>query len=410
MIQKDKIKIAILDHSPDLGGAEVAILAFLKNIDRSRFDVTVILPSRGTFSKVLEESQIPTWIIHLPLRLIRLKRGKAFQSLFFLFVFLFSLHFFLLNLCIYLKKNRFQLILTNTVKAHLYGSVAAWLCSVPLAWRFHDILSPKDFSPFLIRCIALFGKLFPKRIFAVSKITRDHLVQNGVQTRKIEVIFNGIDEERFEMGKDFRNIRDEFHLDHAAKLVGCIGRIVPQKGQKVLLLAVREVLDQFPETLFLIIGDIFLSEEAYRKELSEIIDRNGIEKETKLAGFRTDIGNVIRALDLVIFPSIAPEAFPLSILEAMYFGKPVIASNIGGVREMIEDGVNGFLVAPNRPDQIAEKIICLFNNREMCDRMGERARKKVHQEFSLQNYVKGLERGLSEVAAKEEMIEGRSHS
>ncbi len=286
MIQENKIKIAILDHSPDLGGAEVAILTFLKNIDRSRFDVTVILPSRGTFSKVLEESQIPIWIIHLPLRLIRLKRGKAFQSLFLSFCLSFFLQFFLLNLCIYLKKNRFQLILTNTVKAHLYGSVAACLCSVPLVWRFHDILSPNDFSPLLIRCIAFFGKLFPKRIFAVSRITRDHLVQNGVQTRKIEVIFNGIDGERFEMAKDFHNIRDEFHLGNAAKLVGCIGRIIPQKGQKVLLLAVPGVLHEFPETFFLIIGDIFLSEEAYKKELLKIIDKNGIEKETKLTGFR----------------------------------------------------------------------------------------------------------------------------
>ncbi len=79
----------------------------------------------------------------------------------------------------------------------------------------------------------------------------------------------------------------------------------------------------------------------------------------------------------------------------MSLGKPVIASNIGGVREMIEDGVNGLLVAPNRPEQIAEKIIRLFNNQEICDRIGEKARKKVHQEFSLKNYVKGLERGLS---------------
>ncbi len=87
MSQKDRIKVAILDHSPDLGGAEVAILTFLRNIDRSQFDVTVILSSRGTFSKVLEESSIPISIIHLPMGLIRLKRGKAFQSFFFLLAF-----------------------------------------------------------------------------------------------------------------------------------------------------------------------------------------------------------------------------------------------------------------------------------------------------------------------------------
>ena len=85
-----------------------------------------------------------------------------------------------------------------------------------------------------------------------------------------------------------------------------------------------------------------------------------MEKSARLTGFRTDIGNVIQSLDLVIFPSIAPEAFPLSVLEAMWLGKPVIASDIGGVREIIEDGVTGLLVEPNQPEQITERILFLF--------------------------------------------------
>ena len=79
-LKSERIKIAILDHSPDLGGAEVTILTFLKNVDRSRFDVTVVLPSKGAFSMALEEIGIPTSIIHLPMGLIRLKRGKTLRS------------------------------------------------------------------------------------------------------------------------------------------------------------------------------------------------------------------------------------------------------------------------------------------------------------------------------------------
>ncbi|OGP88475.1 MAG: hypothetical protein A2156_03350 [Deltaproteobacteria bacterium RBG_16_48_10] len=410
MIPKEKLKIAILDHSPDLGGAESAILTLLKNIDRSRFDVTVILPSQGTFSKTLEESNISTSIIHLPMGLIRLKRGRALQSFLVLFVFLFLLQFFLLNLCIYLKKNHFQLILTNSVKAHLFGSVAACLCSIPLVWRFHDILSSNDFSPILIKFITLFGKLFPKRIFAVSEITRDHLVKNGIQSKKINMIFNAIDHERFETKGDFRNIRDEYQIGDGVKLVGCIGRIIPQKGQKVLLSAVPGVLERHPETLFLIIGGIFLKEEAYRRELLEIIEKSGIEKRAKLTGFRSDIGNIIRSLDLVVLPSIAPEAFPLSILEAMSLGKAVIASNIGGVKEIIEDGVNGLLVEPNRPEQITQKIIYLFNHQEIYDTIGQRAREVVIQKYSLRNYVKLMEKACWEVAIRERKFESRSYS
>jgi len=409
MIPKDRLKIAILDHSPDLGGAEVTLLTLLRNIDRSRFDVTVIVPSEGTFSKALGASGISVSIVHLPMGLIRLKRGKAFQSLLLLLSSLFSLQFFILNLCFYLKKNRFQLVLTNTIKSHLYGSVAARICSIPLIWRFHDILSPSDFSPFLIKCIALFGRLFPKKILAVSKVTRDHLAQNGIDRGKIDVIFNSVDHERLESPGGFNNIRGEYRLGNGVKLVGCIGRIIPQKGQKVLLSAIPGVLQRYPDAVFLIVGDTFLKEEAYKKELVEFIEKSGIEKSARLTGFRTDIGNVIQSLDLVIFPSIAPEAFPLSVLEALWLGKPVIASDIGGVKEIIEDGVTGVLVEPNQPEQITEKILCLFNDPRICDGIGQRAKESVKIKFSLRDYVLTMEGACLSAALREEKCEDRYH-
>jgi glycosyltransferase involved in cell wall biosynthesis len=410
MIPRDRVKIAILDHSPDLGGAEVTLLTLLGNIDRSRFDVTVIVPSEGTFSNALGASGIPVSIIHLPMGLVRLKRGKALQSFLFLFASLFLLQFFLLKLCLYLKRNHFQLVLTNTIKSHLYGSVAARLCSMPLVWRFHDILSERDFSPLLIKFIALFGRLFPRRILAVSKATRDHLVRYGIEGGKIEVIFNSVDHERLEPKGCFKNIRSEYRLENGVRLVGCIGRIVPQKGQKVLLSAIPGVLQKYPDAVFLIVGDAFFKEEAYKKELFESIKNSGLEKSIRLTGFRTDIGNVIQSLDLVIFPSIAPEAFPLSVLEAMWLGKPVIASDIGGVREIIRDGVTGVLVEPNQPGQITEKILCLFNDPSIGDGIGQRAKEFVKTKFSLEDYVLNMEGACLNAALREERFEDRHHS
>jgi glycosyltransferase involved in cell wall biosynthesis len=409
MIPKDRLKIAILDHSPDLGGAEVALLTLLRNIDRSRFDVTVIVPSSGTFSKALEASSIPVSIIHLPMRLVRLKRGKAFQSFLSLLASLFSLQVFILNLCIYLKRNRFQLVLTNTIKSHLCGSVAARLCSIPLVWRFHDILVSPDFNPFLIKFIVLFGNSLPKKILAVSKATQHHLIRNGIEKEKTEVIFNAIDDELFQIKESFKDIRKEYHLENTVKLVGCIGRIIPQKGQKVLLSAIPGVIRSYPEIFFLIIGDVFLKEEGYKNELLEFINKNGIEERVKFTGYRSDIVNVMGSLDIVVFPSIAPEAFGLSVLEAMSLGKPVIASNIGGVKEIIEDGVTGVLVDPNHPDQITEKILCLFNDPRIYDGIGQRAREFVKTKFSLKDYVLNMEEACLNAALREEKFEDRDH-
>jgi glycosyltransferase involved in cell wall biosynthesis len=397
-----RIKIAILDHSPDLGGAEVATLTLLRNMDRSRFDATVVLPSDGPFSKALEKIGVSLTIIRLPMGLIRLKRGRAFHSFFLLLASFFYLQYYLLRLCIYLKRNRFQLVLTNTVKAHLYGSIAARLCSIPLVWRFHDILVSPDFSPLLIRIIVFFGNLFPKRILAVSRTAQDHLLNCGVESGKTEVIFNAAADERSGMGQGPSDIRQEYGLEEGVKLVGCIGRIVPQKGQKVLLSAIPEVLRRYPDIFFLIVGDIFLKEEAYKNELLEIIRRYGIEEKVKLTGFRPDITHVMGSLDAVVFPSIAPEAFPLSVLEAMSLGKPVVASDIGGVREMIEDRVSGFLVEPGQPEQITERIVFLFEHPEVSDQIRRKAKEVARQDFSLKNYVSSIERACRESAMKEE--------
>lgn len=388
--------MAILNHSPDLGGAEVSILTLLRNMDRSRFDATVILPSPGPFSRSLDAIGIPVKIIQLPQGLIRLKRGRAFRSFLVLLGSIVTLKLFWFKLWIYLKRNGFNLIMTNTVKAHLYGSIPASFCSLPLIWRFHDILTSLDFSPALIRVIGMFGRRFPERILAVSNTARKHLIENGIPDHRVEVIYNGVSSELLELNDDFNDIRKELRLWKTVRLVGCIGRIIPQKGQKILLEAIPEVLERYPETFFLIIGDIFLGEEGYRKELFEIIDQKKLKEKVILTGFREDMRNVLRSLDIIVFPSVAPEASPLTILEAMALKKTVIASNIGGVKEIISEGVNGMLVEPNHPEQITEKILYLFDHRDICDRMGEKAKERIVKEFSLKVYVQAMEKAFRE--------------
>jgi glycosyltransferase involved in cell wall biosynthesis len=392
---KRPIKIAILDHSPDIGGAETSIVTLGKHIDRSQFSITVILPSEGSFSRELDKIGIYAKVIYLPIGLLRLKRGDVFPSLVFILAYLFYIQFFLMKLFIYLRKNRFDLVMTNTVKAHIYGSIVASLCRIPVIWRFHDILSPTDFSPFLIRIIILFGRWFPKRILAVSKVTKEYLARNGLKDDKIEIIFNGIDSELFEIKDVSKDIRRELKIEGKTKLIGCIGRIIPEKGQKSFLLSIPGVIKKYPEAFSLIIGDVFLKEEAYKEELLEIIKKNGLEERIKFMGFRKDIGDVIRSLDLVIFPSVAQEAFPLSVLEAMALGKPVIASNIGGVSEIIEDGITGMLIEPNHPEQITDRILHLLSNQEIYSSIAQKAKEVVTERFSLQKYVAAMEEAFT---------------
>ena len=403
-----QIKVAFVDHSPEIGGAESSLLTLLRHMDKKQFKATVILTSEGLFSKRLREENIQVKVIYLPLTLIRLKRGNALKTFLFLAAYLFPIQFFMIKLCFYLRKNKFDLILTNTIKAHFYGSIAARLCFIPVIWRFHDILSPTDFSPVLIQSITFFGKRFPTRILAVSDLARDYLVRDGLKGDKVEVIFSGIDNDRYEFKNTSRNIRNEFNIGDNVKLVGCIGRIIPQKGQRSFLLAIPEVIKKYPETFFLIVGDVYLKEERYKEELLEIIKKNKIEDRVKFTGFRYDIRNLIRSLDILVFPSVAPESFGLSVLEAMSLGKPVIASKVGGVCEIIEDGVNGMLIEPNHPEQITDRIIQLLSDKEMYDTIALKAKEVAKKRFSLQKYVAAMEKAINEVARTGRMINYKS--
>jgi len=396
-----QIKVAFVDHNPEIGGAESSLLTLLRHMDKSRFSATVILTSEGIFSRRLREENIPVEIISLPLTLIRLKRGNTLKAFFFLAAYVFLMQSFMIRLCLYLRKNRFDLVLTNTTKAHLYGSIAARLCSIPVIWRFHDVLSPTDFSPMLIKLLLVFARRFPAKILAVSNLTRDYLVRDGLKGDKIEVIFSAIDHERLGFENIFGNIRNELNIGSHAKLVGCIGRIIPQKGQKSLLLAIPEVVKRHPEAFFLIVGDVYLKERGYKEELLEIIKKNKIEDRVKFTGFRHDIGSLIRSLDILVFPSVAPESFGLSALEAMSLGKPVIATKTGGVCEIIEDGINGMLVEPNHPEQITDRIIQLLGDEEMYGRIGWEAKEGVARKFSLERYVATMERACQEASLRE---------
>ena len=392
---RNVVKIAILDHSPELGGAEASILTLCKHLDKSRFHVTVILPSEGSFSRELVQSGICVKVVHLPLGLVRLKRGTSFKSFLSILAYLFYIKLFLLRLCVYLKKNHFHLVLTNTVKAHLYGSLAAFFCSLPLVWRFHDILSADDFSPILIKCMVFFGKIFPRKILAVSNTTKEYLTRKGLKDEKIEVIFNGIDFETFGVKGVSNAFRKELKIGAKAKVIGCVGRIVPHKGQKSFLLSIPQVLRAYSDIFFLIVGDVSHGEDAYKKDLLKFVKENGLDRIVKFTGFRTDIGDVVESLDILVFPSVAPEAFPLILLEAMGLGKPVIASNIGGVSEIDDDGETGLLVEPGRPDQIAEKILYLLSHPKEHRRIAQNARETAQRKSSLTHYIQAMEKAMS---------------
>lgn len=403
---KKKINIGILDHGGEIGGAETSILTLLKNYNADRFHIKMILSAKGRFFQMLKEMGIETLFIPLSSSLRSLKRGRLLSSLFLLLIHLFAFNIFLLKLRNIIKKGNFDLLMTNTIKAHFYGSLASIWIKIPLIWRFHDILSEDDFHPLYIKSLVFLGNRLPKQILAVSEEVRSSLIHQGVHSEKVKTIYNGVDIKNLKDQKDILTQKEK-----KGAIIGCFGRIVPQKGHRILLSSVPRVLSSFPQTKFLIAGDTPEVYQSYRTKLIEAIEAKGLKEHVFLMNFCSDLHSLYNLIDILVLPSVTPEAFGLTILEAMAFGKPVIASRIGGVRELIVDGVNGFLVESNNDEELAERIKYLLGNPDICKQMGKRGKEIVQEKFPLKKYVEGMEESfLNAIYLNRKGYESRSYS
>ncbi|MBU3749352.1 MAG: glycosyltransferase [Mycobacterium sp.] len=208
--------------------------------------------------------------------------------------------------------------------------------------------------------------------------------------RKIRIVRNGVDPNSFDIHGG-RNALEEFGFGPDCKVVGMVGRLHPVKDHVTLISAARIVLDAVPGTQFLIIGD-----GPRRSELMELCREVGIEKSVHFTGVRNDIGRLVRAIDVMVLSSHS-ESLPVTVLEAMACGRPVVGTNVGGMAELVEHGTSGYLVPPRDPEMLARYITDLLRDPELRRKMGAEGRRRVEAEFDLQRCVAAMEDLLSEL-------------
>lgn len=185
-------------------------------------------------------------------------------------------------------------------------------------------------------------------IMVSDALRRTYLAAGGLRADKLRVVHNGIDLERFRRDRDETRARllREFDLPADARIAVTVSVLRPAKGIEVLLDAVRLV----PDTHFLIVGD-----GPKREEWSAMAEQTGIADRVRWAGFRRDVDALLAGCDLFVHPSL-DDAFPTVLLEALAAGLPIVASNVGGIPEIVDDGVTGRLVPPGDPQQLAAAI------------------------------------------------------
>jgi len=227
------------------------------------------------------------------------------------------------------------------------------------------------------------------RVIANSSAVRNWLVSLGMDQNHIDVIPNGIAVKERLTGSRDSGIRHELGIDPKVPVIAAISRLNPGKGIEYLLKAAVIVRDQFPEARFLIVGGSYF-DPAYKPSLERLAKELNVADRVLFTGERNDIQQLLQEVNISVLPSLS-EGLSNSLLESMAAGLPVIATNVGGNPEIVQDGKTGFLVPARDEKALSDAILRMLKAPEMGERFGDAGYQRVSKHFSLAATVRRTE-------------------
>ncbi|MFH1581655.1 MAG: glycosyltransferase [Pseudomonadota bacterium] len=378
-----KNKILFISYTSQFGGAEMFLVKLLEKLNKDFFEPYVVSPPGG----VLGEKIMGLGCAYDPIDLIPLRKQLNILAYFKN----------VLQIIKYVKRNKINLVCCNAATSAFWGVIAAKICRVPAIVYVHTRFAP--------RFASIFFKM-ADRIIILTSAAKKLPLKLGVPEHKIKIIKPIFDREKF-LASDVLEFRMKYGLEKQDFLVGMIARIEPLKGQHLILEAAKQ-LANIKDIKWMIVGD--LSECDNIKEASEYLNKLkwqilefGLESSVIMTGFINEgMASVYKALDLVVLPSYT-EMLPISILEAMIVGKAVVATDVGGVRDLIEDGQTGMLVPPGNADAIAKAVTELYKNPQKNKALGEAAFKKAAKEFDYRKNIMLTEKYYRQIINREQI-------
>ena len=346
------------------GGAQEHLYSLVTRIDRARYDVSVVALSGGSAVRKLQRAGVSVLVIDDPDDAIAVGAMAA-----------------------HLAEVR-----PDVVHAHMYraetvatravialgeaGQRRPYLVATIHSSRIRSLDDQqhlRELTPYM------------DRLIAVSESIEHKLVDEQRTEVPVSLIYNGVDLDRYDNQEACCTLPEEYGMEPGSCIVGVVARLEPEKGHPTLLEAWPAVLRSAPDTYLLIVG------EGSRRDALEAQARAlRIAHRVVFTGRRDDVPAVTAALDVAVLPSYR-EAQGMVILEAMALSRPVVASNVGGIPEMIEDGVTGLLVPPHDAEALAAAIVRLLKNHSLADMIGRAGHDMVHDRFCIQLMVGAIE-------------------
>jgi glycosyltransferase involved in cell wall biosynthesis len=290
------------------------------------------------------------------------------------------------------------LLYANSPKSFLVAALAGAMARRPVVWHLRDILDHRHFSAANVRVVVAVANRRAVRVVANSRATADAFVAAGGKRALVTVVHNGIDPAPFDAlaPGSCREVRAALGIPAGAYVVGCFSRLHPWKGQTVLLDAVARM----PAVHALVVGGaLFAGEAPYEAELRARASLASFAGRVHMLGARDDVPRLLAACDVVAHPSVLAEPFGRVLVEAMLAGRPIVATDAGGVPEVVTDDETGVLVPPGDARALGEALDALRRDPMRSAALARRASVHARQRFSRDAMLAGVRRVLEEVAA-----------
>jgi glycosyltransferase involved in cell wall biosynthesis len=372
------MKILMLHVATDLYGSSKILFLVAKKLREEGHEVHLVVSEDGPLLDVFKQIGATTSIIRLGVLRKRylnvyglLNRARVLLSA-------------LVQLRRLIQSEKIDLIYTNTTPV-IIGGVLSILTGVPNIWHLHEIMDPP--RSMVHRIFGSIIKATSKKVIAVS----DAVYQNwlpSIGAEKLVRIYNGIPIET--SSSIHSTIREELNLASNELLIGMIGRLNLHKGQFYFLDIAKELIKKNNDLKLVLAGDAFSGYEYLYEKLENSIKNAGLEKHVFYLGYRTDISQIMKGLDIFVLPSIKPDPFPTVVLEAMSLEVPVVATAQGGALEQVLDGVTGIHIPIDNPSLSAQKMEPLLLDAALRKSYGKKGKERVEEHYALEVFEKNI--------------------
>lgn len=368
-----KIKVLEMIDSPFLGGGQINLLSLVSSLDKSKFEVLVCSGEGGALVEALKNKGIT----HIPISITKKFSRNTVAEIVDI-----------------LSKHRIEVLHTHGGVAGFYGRWAARKCGIPVIVHTLHGIHYLHYRNVVLKFIYVYlEKWFSRFTDTVIYVcdSDKHLGKKYglVPERKSIVIRNGVDFLTFEKSSEKLTEKfdwqEELGIDFSQPIVGSIARLHRQKGIPYLLESAKQLSQEIPGIQFLIVGG-----GPWKDRLIRLKSRLGLESTVHFLGERKDVPQLLSLFNVVVLSSLW-EGLPYSLLEAGALGKPVVATDVNGVKEIITDGKTGILVPARSPEKLTEALRKVIEGKELAHRLGAALKEDIQERFSLARMVSDVQ-------------------